>query len=248
MAAFALLDTKVFAGALDASCFADQITLEAMVDTVPKTTFCSSGWVELVPSLRGWSAQLEGPQDLAITTAANTLTPDEHYLLGVGTAYPLSAVAAGDAEAAVAYFSEGRLLGYTPVTGAVSDLARQMSNWSIVGYPLVRGLFATKQTVTVTGNGTGHNLGAVSAAQHVYGSVHFLTAGGTTPSITVVLESDDNSGFTTATTVATFTAATTRTAQITRVAGAITDTWWRYRWTVSGTSPSFQVRGFLGIQ
>ncbi len=114
--------------------------------------------------------------------------------------------------------------------------------------PLVRGILATSETVTATGSGTGHQLGAVSDSQSIYAGIHLLTAGGTTPSITVILESDDNSGFSSATTRATFTAYNYREGEWRSVVGAITDDYWRFRWTVSGTNPSFQVRGFLGIQ
>lgn len=247
MSAFALVDVSVYAGALDASCFGNSVTAEAMVDTVDATTFCSGGWRVPVASLRGYTMQLAGPQDLAATAASATLTPDEHYLLTVGTSYPVAIVPQGAAEGAVAYFSEGLLTNYQPVSGAVGDLATHSTTWAITTYPLVRGVFASKTTATATGNGTGHQVGAVSATQYVYAGVHFLTRGGTT-STTVVLESDDNSNFTSATTRATFTAATSRSAQFTRVAGAITDDWWRLRWTISGGSPSVQIRGFIGVQ
>lgn len=249
MAAFALTDTSIYAGALDASCFGNTVELTMDGETVDATTFCSGGWRVMIPGLETWSASFGGPQDLAATTAANTNTPDEVYQLTVGSSYPLMFVPAGAAEGSVAYGSNGQLNMYVPLTGSIGDLAEHNTQWgpAATNQPLVRGVFATKQTVTATGNGTGHQVGAVSASQRVYAGVHFLTAGGTTPSITVILESDDNSGFTSATTRATFTAATARGAQWTSVAGAITDDYWRLRWTVSGTSPSFQVRGFIGI-
>jgi len=247
MAAFTMTDTSVYAGALDASCFGNTVSLDQMVDTVDATTFCSGGWKVPLASLKGWSAQLQGPQDLAISTASTTYGPDEYYALNLGSAYPLAFVPQGAAETSIAYFTEGQLAEYSPVRGAIGDLAEHTSQWQITTYPLVRGVFATKATVTATGSGTGHLLGAVSATQRVYCSVHTLTRGGT-GSITCTLQSDDNSGFTSATTQATFTAMTSRTAQITSVAGAITDTYWRIGYTVSGGSPSFQLRAFIGIQ
>lgn len=248
MAAFALTDTDILVGALDQSCFTDTVSLERQGEMVDVTTLCSGGWRQFVPGLTSWSATFGGPQDLAATAASATQTPDEYYQLNVGTAYPIMFVPAGDAEGVVAYGSQALLEQYTPLTGSVGDAAKH--NITARGYlntPLVRGVFATKTTATATGNGTGHNLGAVSATQRVYAGMHFLTRGGTT-STTVILESDDNSGFTSATTRATFTAATSRTAEWTSVAGAITDTWWRFRWTISGGSPSVALRGFIGIQ
>ena len=251
MAAFALTATNIYAGALDASCFGNTVDLTVDGETVDATTFCSGGWRVMIPGLETWSASFGGPQDFAASTAANTLTPDEHYQLTVGSSYPLLFVPDGGAVGSVAYASNGQLNMYVPLTGSIGDLAEHNTSWgpATTGQPLVRGVYATSQTVTATGNSTsGHQLGAVSATQRVYGGVHFLTAGGTTPSITVILESDDSNAFSSATTRATFTAATARGAQWTSVAGAITDDWWRFRWTVSGTGPSFQVRGFIGIQ
>lgn len=250
MAAFALTDTSIYVGALDQSCFSDTVGLERTGDMLDATTFCSSGWRVMVPGLSSWSASFGGPQDLAASSASTTYTPDEYYTLSVGTAYPFMMVPQGAAEGSVAYGSQALLQQYTPLTGSVGDLAKH--NVMAVPYlntPLVRGLLASKVTVTANSSGTGHELGAVSASQAVYCGVHFLTAGGTTPTVTVVLESDDNSGFTSATTRATFTAQTARGAQWTSVAGAITDTYWRVRFaSIGGSSPSFQVRAFVGIQ
>lgn len=249
MAAFSLTDVEIFAGGLPASCFSNTVDLTVDGEMVDATTFCSGGWRVMVPGLRTWSASFSGPQDFDATTAANTLDPDEHYQLTVGSTYPLMIVPQSAAEGAVAYAANARLNVYTPLTGSIGDLAEHNTEWGPVSYgPLFRGTYATKQTVTSTGNGTGHNLGAVSATQTVGAAMHFLTAGGTTPNITVVLESDDNSGFTSPTSRVAFVAATARGAQMWFTSGPITDTWWRFRWTVTGTTPSFQLRGFIGIQ
>lgn len=248
MAAFALTDTEIFAGPLGASCFGNTVELTRSVDVAEVTTFCSGGWREYVPALTSWNVTFGGPQDLAATAASTTQTPDEVYLLTLGSAFPLTLAPSGAAEGSVAYGSNGLFQAYTPLKGAVGAAAEHSVAFSpSIGTPLVRGYLMSRATVTATGNGTGRQVGAVSSTQSMYAGVHFLTAGGTTPSITVVLESDDNSNFTSATTRITFTAATTRTAEWKQVAGVITDDYWRFRWTVSGTNPSFQVRCFAGI-
>lgn len=248
MASFVLTDTSVYAGALDASCFSNSVALEASRDIVDATTFCSGGWRSPIAGLQTWTATLGGPQDLAASTASTTYTPDEWHALTIGTSWPLAFVPQGAAEGSIAYFSEGMLAAYSPVGGAVGDLGAHTTQWSIgTTYPLVRGVLATKATVTATGSGTGHQLGAVAADQKVYCAVHTLTRGGT-GSITCTLQSDDNAGFTTSTTRATFGAISSRFAYITSVAGAITDTYWRIGYSVSGGSPSFQLRGMIGIQ
>jgi len=93
---------------------------------------------------------------------------------------------------------------------------------------------------TATGNGTAFQLGAVSATQHIYANLHVLSVSGTsTPTITVKLQSDDNSGFSSATDRLTFTTATARTDEYLSLAGAVTDDYWRVQWTITGSSPSF---------
>lgn len=73
-------------------------------------------------------------------------------------------------------------------------------------------------------------------------------AGTGTPTLTVAIESDDASGFASATTRLTFDAATAAGGQILRTDGtAITDTWYRANWTISGTSPSFLFALALGV-
>ena len=59
------------------------------------------------------------------------------------------------------------------------------------------------------------------------------------------MQSDDNSGFTSATNRITFTQATGVTSELLSVAGAITDDYWRLSYTIVGGSFTFAVA--LGI-
>jgi hypothetical protein len=110
----------------------------------------------------------------------------------------------------------------------------------------IRGrLLKAKGDVSATGAlGSGYQLGAVGATQFLYGSFHIFSAGTT---ITVVLESDDNSDFTSATTRATLGPLTTTGGTwATRVAGAITDDYYRFR--VTAITGTFNVAGVAGIK
>jgi hypothetical protein len=73
--------------------------------------------------------------------------------------------------------------------------------------------------------------------------------GGTSPTLDVIVQSDDASGFPSATNRITFTQATGFTAEYaTPVAGAITDDWWRVNFTIGGTaSPNFTFICVIGI-
>lgn len=249
MAVFALHDVDLFAGGARLACVTNQVMVKAEADELDATTFCAGGWTVPIAGRKSAELSASGPQDFAAAAVGDPMLLDEWQAAngGIGSVMNLAAVPIGGTEGNVAYFCDGVFLGYAPLDGAVSDLGVWDGNWKGRG-ALVRGVLASQATVTASGNGTGHNLGAVSASQRVSASFHALTAGGTTPSITVRLESDDNGGFTTPTTRATFAAQTTRGGQFTAVLGPITDTFWRLAWTVSGTTPSFQLRGLIGIQ
>jgi hypothetical protein len=110
----------------------------------------------------------------------------------------------------------------------------------------VRGLVVkTKGAVSATGaTGTGQQLGAVTADQHLYASLHLFSAGTT---LTAVVESDDNSGFTSPTTRLTLGPVTAAGGVwATRLAGPVTDTWYRLR--ISAITGTFTIAAVVGIR
>lgn len=133
--------------------------------------------------------------------------------------------------------------------GSIGELA--LINASAVasgGEPLVPGYVLHNGTQTATGTGTAVEVGAVGASQYVYAALHILTVSGTSPTLDVVVQSDDGSGMGTPTSRITFSQATAAGTQwATPVAGAITDTYWRASFTLGGTSPSFEFVLVLGI-
>jgi hypothetical protein len=77
----------------------------------------------------------------------------------------------------------------------------------------------------------------------IYASIHVLSGTGT---LDAVVESDNNSGFTTPTTRITFTQATGITGEWKTLEGPVTDDYWRLNYTIGGDGPfSFVV--FFGI-
>lgn len=114
------------------------------------------------------------------------------------------------------------------------------------GHGVVRGrLLKGKGNVSATGaTGAEIQLGAVAADEYLYATLHVFSAGTT---ITIVVESDDNADFTSATTRGTIGPITTAGATwMTRVAGAITDDYWRFR--VTAVTGTFSLAGAVGIQ
>lgn len=102
--------------------------------------------------------------------------------------------------------------------------------------------------VAATGTSTGIQLRAITAGKKAFATVHMTAVAGTDPEFDLVIESDDNSGFTSATTRATFTQLTDVGSQMVDIDGAVTDTYWRASWTIAGTDPEFTFAVALGFE
>jgi len=113
---------------------------------------------------------------------------------------------------------------------------------------LVRQTLMDQGAKTVSGNGAARNLGAVSSSQKVYAVAHVTAVAGTTPTLALTIESDDAEAFTTPTTRLTFAQFAEIGAQLISAAGPTTDTWWRAKWVIAGTGPSFTIVVGVGIQ
>lgn len=102
---------------------------------------------------------------------------------------------------------------------------------------------------SVTGAGTGKQLGAVGANQKLYAVLHVLSVSGTNPTLNVKIISDDNASFTSATDRITFNKMTEIGAQwAVPLNGLITDDYWKVDFTIGGTNPVFNVVVGLAIQ
>ena len=75
-----------------------------------------------------------------------------------------------------------------------------------------------------------------------------IAAEGSTTGIAAIIDGTDQIGMSSRRARPTeVSAATAKGGQFSSATGAITDTYWRATWTVSGTSPSFQTRIIIGI-
>lgn len=149
------------------------------------------------------------------------------------------------AAAEVAFSFKSVLANYSP-GGQVGDLYAFSVDANGTG-TIYRGTIMETGAKTVTADGTARELGAVSSTQKLYASLHVIAASGTTPTLDVVIQSDDAQGFLSATNRITFAQMTTIGAQLLTADGAITDTWYRAVMTLGGTSPSFTVVIVVGI-
>ena len=201
-------------------------------------------WTEVIGGLASTSISAEGQWEAGDPGKVDDATWADLGIVGAWTVCPTGASTVGD----LAWITQAMRGNYT-LGGAVGDVAP----WKVDAtgsWPLARGqVMNTPGTArTVTGTGTSRQLGALSATQALYVTLHVLSVAGTaTPSITVRIESDDATGFPSATTRGTFTAATARGGQAMKITGPVTDDWWRAAWTISGTSPSFLLVVAAGI-
>lgn len=236
--AFVLLNATPWVHGYDFTGDSNKIQLAVSRVIADATTFATTGWrskaselMDVTAHLDGfWSsaADLEGFGDLGGQDRPVTVSPTG--LLG-----------------SVGFMFQASKFVYSPfgAVGALTPFALDLRGSNMAG--LVRGqVAAVKQAVSATGAlGAGVQLGAVGSTQYLYGSFHVFGPPGTT--ITVQVQSATSNAFTSPTTRATIGPLTTQGGTwMARVAGAITDTWWRYN--VSAVTGSFTVSGSLGIQ
>lgn len=242
MAKSVLLNARIFAGAVDLTGNSNKVEVSSEREEKDTTNFGSAGWKEVLGGLASTKISAGGQWEALDTTKVD----DDMWANAGGTgAWSIApnTMAVGD----LAYLTNALRSKYQ-LGGSVGDVA-PWSAEATGNSPLVRGavLHPPGTARTATGTGTAVLLGAVTSAQRLYAAVHVYSVSGTTPSITVKIQSDDNSGMTSPTDRITFTAATAIGGQFSNVAGPVTDTYWRAVWTISGTTPSFLLAVTAGV-
>ncbi len=189
--------------------------------------FATGAFSETLPGLAKATAEGAGfYQALAVTSDPDrTLFARGETLIGATQTRPM---VTGD----TAWFSRMETLDYT-VGLQVGEL-KAMSFSATGTSPLIRGVVLDSAAVTATGNGTGVDLGAVTTGHAAYLGlwVNALTG---SPTLDVTVGSDDNSGFTTPTTRFTAAQMTGKGWQFIKLAGPVTDAWWRATRTFGGS-------------
>lgn len=231
MAKFVLNNVRLYAGGTDLSGDTNTATLTSNKADVDVTNYNSNLWHERLGGLGSAEIKASGYWEAGTTTAPLV---DDTAWANLGLAGGITIAPAGAADQAVCYFTNMLETDFQPFMGKVGDVAGYsldvMSTW-----PLVKGVFAVPNTaITSTANGTINNLGAVAAGQNLYADLHIFSVSGGA-SITFIVQSAALVGFGSPTTRLTFTANTGASSQILRVAGPITDAFWRASWTITGT-------------
>lgn len=238
-----LTDVRMYAGGCDLTGYSNTVELAPSAVELTKTTFASAGWREVAGGLKSGRIAASGFWEAGdLSKVDNTAWVE----LGGSTAWTIAPDTADVGD--VTWLSRAMEAEYK-LGGQVGELnpwaASNATDW-----PISRGriLHASGTARTATGTGTSVQHVAVAAGQYVYAALHVLSVSGTsTPTITVKVQSDDATGFPSATDRITFDAATAIGGQFKRTAGAITDTWWRVQHTISGTNPSFLYVVSLGV-
>lgn len=238
-----LTDCRLFIGGFDASGWSNKIEIKRNVEAKETTNFRSGGAKERIGGLGSSELDVEG-----FWEAGDPSMPDDSLDAQMGLVGPWT-VCPGDATVgALAYQVSALTADYT-MLGQVGDVAPFKAS-AQSAWPRARGVIlnAPGTARTATGTGTSVQNVAVPAGQYLYASLHVLSVAGTaTPTITVRVESDDATGFASAVTQLTFAPMTAAGSQTLRVAGPITDSWYRVGYTITGTAPSFQFVVAMGI-
>lgn len=238
-----LTSCRLYHGAYDLSGNVNTLELSMDADTQDVTTFASNGWTSVEPGMKTGNFSFEGYY------ATGTGSIDTHLNGEIGTTGTVLTIGSSSADGSTAYLTKTATAQIQVLGGSVGEVGKVSASGTAVT-DVVRGtiLLPSSSAKTATGTGTGRQLGAVGATEALYASLHILAVSGTaTPTLTVKIQSDDNSGFTSPTDRVTFSAGTATGAQWGSVAGAVTDTYWRVSYTVSGTSPSFTFAVAAGI-
>lgn len=238
-----LLDARPFVGGADLTSSSNKVELSVELEEKDATTFGSGKAKEVLGGLSSaavsasglWEAGDPGKID---DTAWAQLKGRAH---APWTICPVAA-GAGDLAYAVSGLTTSYKLG-----GQVGDAAPWEAQASGSGIAARGQISAELLPRTASGSGAPIQLGPLAFGQQMLATLHVLSAAGTTPSLTVLVESSPDNTFAAPTTRATFAPATTAGGWSTVATGAVADPWWRISWTITGTTPSFLFLAALGL-
>lgn len=237
MTTFAVTNAEIIVGGLDMSSFLNKVSVAASVAELDVTTFGQT-FRNRIGGLRDTQMSWDGFW---------TSVPDAAQFAQLGVANTAVTVCPQGTETSVAYLFQGGQFTYDQF-GKIGDAAPFSA--TIAGTDGIGGLVggqlgALNRVVAATGQvGSVLALTAVGATQFLYATLHVLTAGTT---ITIQVQSAPASNFAAPTTRGTIGPITaTGGTWMTRVAGPITDTFWRFN--CSAQTGSFTVSGGIGIR
>jgi hypothetical protein len=240
MAATVLTDMLVTVNGADLSGQSNKMEITGSVDELDATTFASQGFKEVVGGLKSHEFTIEG-----LWAAGDNAQPDDRLWTDLGASAAWTA-AVSQSTGSVAYFGNV-LSGMHKVGGDIGTVA-PFSAKGVGNGRAIRGelLHPASTARTTTGSTTGVQLGDLDAAESMFCALQVCSVAGTTPTLVVKLQSAATQGGSYTDRI-TFSSANSVSSQLSSVAGAVTDTWWRVNYTIAGTEPSFLFAVAAGI-
>lgn len=236
MAKHVLSDAGIYFAGFNISGDLNQCQLQLDVDPVEVTVFGDAAH-NFVPGLKTSVFSASGFYDSpADSTVAGNLATTNDILIASGQ----------PAVGAVAYMMKALMSQYT-LGGQIGD-AFPFDFACAARDQAFRGQLEILSSLSATGASTGVQLGALASTQRLWAAA--MTTGlptGSSPTLTLKVQSDDNSGFTSATDRITMTQFTGRGQAMNSVDGAITDDYWRFSYTLGGSTPVFPIVAAFGI-
>ena len=224
MAKQVLLNCRYFVGPADLTGHSNKVELTDSMEEKETTNYGSGGAKELLAGIESVEITGEGQWDAGDPGKIDDELWAARRVIEAHTVCPETA-----AVGALAYLTQAVRLD-SKLFGTVGDVAP----WTLTAkgsWPLARGMVlqAPGSAITADAFGTGVQLGAVSATQRLYATLHLLSVAGTlSPDLTVTIQSDSADTFGSPTTVLSFSTIAAVGDQIVRTSiGAITDTWYR---------------------
>lgn len=221
----------------------NMVEFNAEAETVDTTNLAGNGWRETVAGIRTTNLSCE----LMLENAAD---PEEtlNALLEGETSVPFTVTktyppAAGD----VAWFTQVVALQLMR-KAVLAQLWSGSMTFGNQGHAVRGQVLEFLEALDTTQNGDDVELtGGVAAGERLWIAVHVLAAEGTSPTLDLVLESDGDDTFASATTRITVPQFTGVGSYIGYVAGPITDEFFRIAATVGGTDPELTYLVAIGI-
>lgn len=243
MAASVLTNSQILVGSFDATTFTGSFQDSAQIEMREGTTYGNGGYVIKYPGKASYTNAISGNADYASGGIAANFTPS---LLGsqqLVSIQPTGGTAAGDPS----IFTRALINNIAAPGGVDGEMAEFAMAFSSDNQKVYGQVAAPLAARTATANGSVLTMTGPTASQKVYAGLHITSVSGTTPSVTVKIQSATLVGFGSPTDRITFTAANAAGWQFANLAGAITDGFWRAVFTISGTTPSFTCAVVLGV-
>lgn len=246
MAGFVMLNAKVLLGGYNFSGQHNSLTLDYGSEMLDETVF-QAGVSGATRKMRAGLKTFSFNGGIFWDDATDSILFDRIQ----ADRKEMSFAPVGEAEGDIVFFTRGVTATYNPISGSIGEMLQATMEGRNSNTPLVRGQLMKYGTVTSDGNSTGIQMGS-AAGKMIYSCLHVLsplTPGGGGEQVIVTVESDDNAGFTSTTTRLTHTTMTEDGSDWKEalIGAGVTDDYWRVKWDVSGSSPSFQIYVSFGI-